>query len=192
MFARLGEVAGAKAVAKRQHNPGWRNATASGITNRSLPRFASLIAASTFVIKPFCVLIGRDYELFAFNYFVDFFSYGKTHSCNYLKYPHALDAHSSFHVLHEIEHKTLIIAGMLDVLTPAYHSYEMRARMPNSELLVKTFGTHFTCLEYPEEIGERLVKFLKHKSIDKGKKRGKSRSKSRGRGRKGKDTKKRN
>ncbi|GMH53536.1 hypothetical protein TrRE_jg7316 [Triparma retinervis] len=84
---------------------------------------------------------------------------------NYLKYPHALDAHSSYHVLHEIPHPTLIVAGMLDVLTPAYHSFEMLARMPRAELLCFTLGTHFVLLEYPEEIGGRIFGFLADEEV---------------------------
>jgi len=117
--------------------------------------------SATFVIRPFCAIIQRDYELFAFNYFLEFFEHGKTHSSNYLRYPHALDAHSSYHILHEISHPTLLITGMLDVLTPAYHSYEMCSRMPNAELQCFLMGTHFVLLEYPNEIGKRIYEFLK-------------------------------
>jgi pimeloyl-ACP methyl ester carboxylesterase len=47
----------------------------------------------------------------------------------------------------EICQPTLIITGCLDPLTPAYHSYEMARRIPNSTLLCKTLGSHFVMLE---------------------------------------------
>ena len=144
------------------------------------------------VFKPVGFITARHYEHYATNYFLDFFNYSIEHSKNYMKYPHALDCHSSFHLLHTIEQKTLIVTGMLDVLTPAYHSYEMHALMPNSTLLCKTLGTHFVLLEYPEEVGGAIVKFIeegnedrilqssksKSAKVNKTKSRSKSRSRS--------------
>lgn len=146
-----------------------------------------------FLFKPLSFLTGRDYEWYGLNYFTDFFSYGPVHSVNYLKYPHMLDCHSAFHLLPEIKAPTLVVSGMLDVLTPSYHSYEMASRMPNCELLVKTWGTHFVLLEYPEEVGTRIEEFLrtngrldwattKEKGSRHGK-RGRSGSRARDRGR---------
>ncbi|GMH54716.1 hypothetical protein TL16_g01730 [Triparma laevis f. inornata] len=112
------------------------------------------------VFKPIGYLTARHYEYYCTNYFLDFFNYGIEHSVNYMKYPHMLDCHSSFHLLHTITQKTLIITGMLDMLTPAYHSYEMHSLMPNSTLLCKTLGTHFVLLEYPEEVGGAIVEFV--------------------------------
>ena len=111
------------------------------------------------VLKPWSFLTGSNYEWFAVNYVFEFFS-NKTHTVNYLKYPAALDSHSCYHVLGEIPQPTLIITGMLDVLTPAYASYEMAYLMPNAELCCKLFGTHFVLLEYPEEAGALIKEFL--------------------------------
>ena len=113
-----------------------------------------------FMLKPFCFLMGLEYEMFVINYLSDFFAYGKEHSFNYLQYPHSLDCHSAFHLLPEITQPTLIVTGMLDFITPAYSSYEMSWLMPNAELLCKQFGSHFCLLEYPEEIAAAISEFL--------------------------------
>ena len=63
------------------------------------------------------------------------------------------------------------------------------SRFARPQLLVKTWGTHFVLLEYPEEVGERIEQFLV-RDLDKAPakekkgaaKRGR-RSTSRGRGR---------
>ena len=89
----------------------------------------------------------------------DFFT-SLDHSLHYLRVPMALDCHSAYYLLPEIAQPTLICAGMLDVLTPAYCSYEMAALMPNAELLVKTLGTHFVLLEYPQDLANAIEEFL--------------------------------
>lgn len=42
------------------------------------------------------------------------------HAHNYLCMFQELDAHSVFHLLNEVKNDTLIISGLLDVLTPVY------------------------------------------------------------------------
>ena len=78
---------------------------------------------------------------------------------------------------------------MLDVLTPSYHSYEMAALMPRCEVCVKTWGTHFVMLEYPDEVGGRIVEFIERgrrggrkEKKEKKKKKGRVRSRGRSRG----------
>jgi hypothetical protein len=64
-----------------------------------------------------------------------------------------LDAHSVYHLLADIEHPTLIIAGLLDLFTPAYQSYEIvRARMlPPGALRV------LTCAPWAVQAAEELA-----------------------------------
>ena len=50
------------------------------------------------------------------------------HTVNYMQLFMMLDSHSSFHIMHQIKHPVLIITGFLDMLTPAYHSFEMARR----------------------------------------------------------------
>jgi len=79
---------------------------------------------------------------------------------NYLRLFQELDAHSAYHVLREIPHPTLIISGLLDYLTPAYQSREMKRKLPNSESLCVPGGTHFVLVEYPDKVTSRIARFL--------------------------------
>ena len=138
------------------------------------------------VLKPICFLTNSNYEFFVTHYILEFFS-SPTHSRNYLKYPAALDCHSAYHLLPEITQPTLIVSGMLDILTPAYASYEMNKLLPNSELHCETFGTHFVLLEYPDKCGKWIKEFLERgwgevmKGEVKNKKERRSRSRSKAR-----------
>mmetsp|Transcript_29479 Transcript_29479/g.94327 ORF Transcript_29479/g.94327 Transcript_29479/m.94327 type:complete len:452 (+) Transcript_29479:104-1459(+) len=139
-----------------------RRVRSLGPSHWSLARRAYLAGLKTAryaLVRPFCLLTASDYELYALNYVKDFFT-SLDHSLHYLRVPMALDCHSAYYLLPEIAQPTLICAGMLDVLTPAYCSYEMAALMPNAELLVKTLGTHFILLEYPQDLANAIEEFL--------------------------------
>jgi len=79
---------------------------------------------------------------------------------NYLRLFQELDAHSAYHLLREIPHRTLIISGLLDYLTPAYQSREMKRKMPNAEHMCVPGGTHFVLVEYPQKVTDRIARFL--------------------------------
>ena len=79
---------------------------------------------------------------------------------NYLRLFQELDAHSAYHLLREIEAPALIIAGMLDVLTPPYQSAEMARRMPNAEFIRLWRSSHFSMLERPEVVIPAMRRFL--------------------------------
>ena len=65
---------------------------------------SAIKVVSLLVLRPICFISGRSYyNVYAVNYFTDFFAYGQDHSAHYLKYPHSLDAHSAFHLLPEIQ-----------------------------------------------------------------------------------------
>lgn len=71
-----------------------------------------------------------------------------------------LDAHSVYHHLRDIPHETLLIAGELDPMTPAYQTREMRRKMPNTSYHNFRLGTHFVLLEYPNEVVRLVQEFL--------------------------------
>lgn len=79
---------------------------------------------------------------------------------NYLRLFQELDAHSVYHLLRNINHETLIISGLLDILTPAYQSREMCRKLPNSKHVCIAAGTHFVLVEYPDEVAKRVGDFL--------------------------------
>jgi pimeloyl-ACP methyl ester carboxylesterase len=83
---------------------------------------------------------------------------------NYLRLFQELDAHSAYHLLRHIQAPALIIAGMLDVLTPPYQSAEMARRMPDAEYIRLWRSSHFSMLERPEVVLPAIRKFLEHRA----------------------------
>lgn len=83
---------------------------------------------------------------------------------NYLRLFQELDAHSTYHLLREIEAPALIIAGMLDVLTPPYQSAEMARRMPNAEYIRLWRSSHFSMLERPDVVIPAMRGFLEQRA----------------------------
>ena len=79
---------------------------------------------------------------------------------NYLRLFQELDAHSVYHLLRDIPHQTLIISGLLDYLTPAYQSREMKRRIPNARHVCFPTGTHFALVEYPKQVVAEMERFL--------------------------------
>lgn len=71
-----------------------------------------------------------------------------------------LDAHTTAHLLYQLGHPTLLIAGIWDVFTPAYTMSVMNRFMPNSRLVTDIFSSHFTCAEHPELVMEEMANFL--------------------------------
>lgn len=83
---------------------------------------------------------------------------------NYLRLFQELDAHSAYHLLRHIEAPTLIIAGMLDVLTPSYQSEEMARRIPGSEYIRLWRSSHFSMLERPDVVIPAMRRFLENRA----------------------------
>jgi len=79
---------------------------------------------------------------------------------NYLRLFQELDAHSTYHLLRHIQAPALIIAGMLDVLTPPYQSAEMARRMPDAEYIRLWRSSHFSLLERPDVVIPAMRRFL--------------------------------
>jgi len=69
--------------------------------------------------------------------------------------------HTARDVLREIREPTLIVAGTHDTMTPAKVAQEMHRRVQASELLVVKKGTHYTLLEFPDQVWDRVEAFLK-------------------------------
>lgn len=95
-------------------------------------------------------LLGPNY----FKEFLDGYVYNalssEEHSRNYLRLFQELNAHSAYHLLREIRQPTLVISGLLDVLTPAYLGFEMARRLPRGRHVVAKLSAHVALLEQPE------------------------------------------
>jgi 3-oxoadipate enol-lactonase len=79
---------------------------------------------------------------------------------NYLRLFQELDAHSTYHLLRHIEAPALVIAGMLDVLTPPYQSADIARRMPHAAYIRLWRSSHFSMLERPEVVIPAIRRFL--------------------------------
>ncbi|MFW6049726.1 MAG: alpha/beta fold hydrolase [Myxococcota bacterium] len=79
---------------------------------------------------------------------------------NYMRLFQELDAHSVYHLLPEIHTPTLIVSGMLDVLTPPRLSREMARRLPDARHIALKRCSHFAVLERPEVVIPAIRHFL--------------------------------
>ncbi len=79
---------------------------------------------------------------------------------NFLRLFQELDAHSVYHLLPEIMQPALIVSGRLDMLTPAFQSFEIARRLPNAEHLALVRASHFALRERPELVVPRIRTFL--------------------------------
>ncbi|CAE8611820.1 unnamed protein product [Polarella glacialis] len=71
-----------------------------------------------------------------------------------------LDAHSTRHLLYQLGHPTLLIAGLWDMLTPAYNMAVMKSCMPNARLVIDSCSGHFSGIEHPERVMGEIAHFL--------------------------------
>jgi 3-oxoadipate enol-lactonase len=79
---------------------------------------------------------------------------------NFLRLFQELDAHSVYHLLPEIEAPTLVVSGLLDLLTPARQSWEIHLRLHDSRHLALVRASHFALLERPEVVVPAVRAFL--------------------------------
>ena len=83
---------------------------------------------------------------------------------NYLRLFQELDAHSTYHLLREIEAPALVISGMLDILTPPYQSRDIAGRMPDAEYIRLWRSSHFSMLERPDIVVPAMRRFLEQRA----------------------------
>jgi len=105
-------------------------------------------------------LLGEKYlEDFLDRYILDACS-STQHTLNYLRLFQELNAHSCYHLLQYIEQPTLVVSGLLDVLTPAYLSFELARELKHATHVVCPGASHAALLESPERVFEGLVHLL--------------------------------
>lgn len=79
---------------------------------------------------------------------------------NYFTILLELDKHSGREVLSRVNVPTLITAGGKDVATPPAVAEELHRGIPHAELVIIDNGTHYTPLEYPDELNRALDGFF--------------------------------
>lgn len=78
----------------------------------------------------------------------------------YHKILNALDKHDASGVLHKITVPTLIISGLKDILTPVNTAERMAKAIQHAELFVINRASHYSYMEFPDLINQRLERFL--------------------------------
>ena len=73
----------------------------------------------------------------------------------------ALGEHDAIDLLPRIRVPTLVITGDRDLLTPRKTAERIAKKIPNAEILVIKGGTHYTAVEFPELVAQRIEKFLR-------------------------------
>jgi len=77
-----------------------------------------------------------------------------------INHSNALADHNTLADLHRIKHKTLIISGEKDRLTPKISNELVHEKIPNSELRIVS-GGHYFPLENSPEVNQIIIDFLK-------------------------------
>ena len=75
----------------------------------------------------------------------------------------AAGRHTAREILPEIKLPTLIVAGERDTFTPMSLSEEMNQLIPESELFVVKDGSHTAPIEKPQEVTERVARFVRER-----------------------------
>ncbi len=84
---------------------------------------------------------------------IDFEAYGETLA--------RLGEHAATDVLPSIDVPVLIITGTKDFFTPLDTARSMVQTIPDAELVVVEGGTHYTAVEFPEDVNAELLGYLK-------------------------------
>lgn len=74
-----------------------------------------------------------------------------------------LNSHDVYEHLQEIDVPTLIVAGEKDTFTPSWLSQKMHERIPGSDFLFISGGSHTAPIEFPELLNLRIEKFLRER-----------------------------
>jgi len=105
-------------------------------------------------------VMGKDYMLSVWNSYLGGVCSNSKSMKAFLRGFQVLDAHSTGHLMYQLGHPTLLIAGIWDVFTPAYNMSVMKRQMGNARLVIDAFSSHFTCLEHPELLMAETARFL--------------------------------
>ncbi|QSB15569.1 alpha/beta hydrolase [Natronosporangium hydrolyticum] len=85
----------------------------------------------------------------------------KTSTETVARYVRTLYTHSRYPTLEALRDKpVLLICGDLDEITPMGHSEEIKARLPEAELVLVPDSGHMVLLEHHEVVTEALLEFL--------------------------------
>ena len=75
----------------------------------------------------------------------------------------ALSEHDATDLLERVRTPALVIGGGADRFTPSWLSERLAEALPDAELEILPAASHFGLLEYPQEIGARMERFLRER-----------------------------
>jgi pimeloyl-ACP methyl ester carboxylesterase len=84
----------------------------------------------------------------------------------YARIFHELGEHDASDLLEGIRAPALVIAGGADRLTPPSAAERMAEALPNARFEVVPEATHFGLLEFPDEILDRVERFLREQRVE--------------------------
>lgn len=87
-------------------------------------------------------------------------------SDHYCRMFQELDAHSVYHLLDTVQTPALLVSGMLDCLTPAYHMSEMASKMKNAKHVMDWKSSHATIMENPSFLINAAEDFLRKAPVE--------------------------
>ncbi|CAJ1433625.1 unnamed protein product [Effrenium voratum] len=103
---------------------------------------------------------GKDYMLRSWQQYLGGICSNSKSMKAFLRGFQDLDAHSTGHLLDQISHPTLLIAGFWDFLTPPHTMMVMKRNMANARLILDAFSGHFSAMEHPELVMAEIAKFI--------------------------------
>jgi pimeloyl-ACP methyl ester carboxylesterase len=83
----------------------------------------------------------------------------------FLRMVQAAGVHDAGDMLGSIEVPVLVVAGERDTFTPARLADAMQKKIPGSELLMVSRGSHVAPLEQPKLVGDAISKFLRERAL---------------------------
>jgi pimeloyl-ACP methyl ester carboxylesterase len=69
-------------------------------------------------------------------------------------------AHDTYDRLREIPHRTLVLCGRHDILTPPKLHRELADEIPNAHLMTLSYGAHLVMAECAQQLNEAVLRFL--------------------------------
>lgn len=106
-------------------------------------------------------VMARQIDLAAFRDLAE--AWTRLHLGNYAQIFEALNEHDATDLLERVRAPALVIGGGADRFTPAWLSERLAEALPDVELEILPDATHFGLLEFPQEIGARVERFLRER-----------------------------
>ena len=142
------------------YKAGYAMAMRAGRLTNALAHFAARRKAMYYVARLFII----DRHLAGWNDFEPYFQHmHKLDVRVFFAMAQAMNEHTAYDLLPDIDVPVLVVGGERDVFTPFHLIERMVSVIPDAELLRIKRGTHAAIIEQPELINLRLEKFFRER-----------------------------